>query len=112
MIVDSGTTLIYVPQNLASAINRLFNPPAQYDPFSGLYTVACSSIAPYFAVTISGQVFKVSAEDMIVEGNSGTCVSGVQSSLGSFSILGDAFLKNVMAVFDLGNAEMSFYPRS
>ncbi|MGI4850516.1 MAG: pepsin-like aspartyl protease [Janthinobacterium lividum] len=31
MIVDSGTTLIYVPTELAYEINELFEPPAEYD---------------------------------------------------------------------------------
>ena len=51
------------------------------------------------------------AEDLILHNEDGTCLSGVaDAGLGS-SILGDVFLRNVLAVFDVGAKEMRFAAR-
>lgn len=113
MIVDSGTTLIYVPTAFANTINSAFNPPAKYSPEDGVDIVPCNATAPDFGVTIGGTTFDISAEDMIVSFDSnepGYCMSGVQDGGGAVNILGDVFLKNVIAVFDVGAGMMRFAP--
>ncbi len=37
-------------------------------------------------------------------------VTGIQAAAGPPAILGDTFLKNVVAVFDVGASEMRFAP--
>ncbi len=112
LIVDSGTTLIYLPTGIANAINALFVPPAVYDPNQGVYAVACSAKAPEFGVTIGKQTFYINGLDMILSSGNGTCLSGVNDAgTGGLSILGDVFLKNVLAVFDVGASEMRFAAR-
>ena len=112
LIVDSGTTLIYLPTGIADAVNALFVPPAVYDSNQGAYAVDCSAKAPTFGVTIGKQTFYINGLDMILPSGNGTCISGVNDAgTGGLSILGDVFLKNVLAVFDVGASEMRFAAR-
>ena len=112
LIVDSGTTLIYLPTGIANAVNALFVPPAVYDSNQGAYAVACSAKAPEFGVNIGKQIFYINVLDMILSSGNGTCISGVNDAgSGGLSILGDVFLKNVLAVFDVGASEMRFAAR-
>lgn len=113
VIVDSGTTLIYVPTALANTINSAFDPPSIYSPEDGVDIVLCNATAPDFGVTIGGTTFDISAEDMIISFDAnepGYCMSGVQDGGGAVNILGDVFLKNVVAVFDVGAGMMRFAP--
>jgi hypothetical protein len=112
-IVDSGTTLNYIPSAAAASFNSFFSPAATLDPASGLYFVDCNAATPSFGVDIAGGTFLTNPYDLILPNGDGTCISGVQDGgFGPF-ILGDVFLKNVLAVFDLtpGNYEMHFSPR-
>jgi hypothetical protein len=112
LIVDSGTTLIYLPTGIANAVNALFVPPAVYDPKQGAYVVQCFARAPKFGVIIGKQIFYINALDMVLPSGNGTCISGVDDAgTGGLSILGDVFLKNVLAVFDVGASEMRFAAR-
>ena len=109
--MDSGTTLVYLPNSVSTAINRLFGTQAHYDPITEIWFVDCNATAPSWDLTIGGQIFSVNPADMIVEDIQGDCVSGVQDAFIEFAILGDVFLKNVLAVFDVGNVEMRFATR-
>lgn len=82
----------------------------------------CCSIAaasvPYFGVKIAGATFKIDSADLVlpysvyggyVDKKTGEeyCSVGVAdggSGAESFPILGDVFLKNVVAVFDVGGS--------
>ncbi|GAB7347353.1 hypothetical protein MBLNU459_g4289t1 [Dothideomycetes sp. NU459] len=112
VIVDSGTTLIYVPTAVANTITSAFDPPGHYSPEDGVDVILCNATAPDFGVTIGGTTFDISAEDMIIPGDfePGYCMSGVQDGGGAVNILGDVFLKNVIAVFDVGAGMMRFAP--
>ena len=112
MIVDSGTTLIYLPDNVAVIVNSLFDPPVTFDAGTGLYVANCSAVAPKFGVYIDGQLFYINPLDMMLEtGLAGICLSTVQKAGGGLAVLGDVFLKNVLAVFDVGAGEMRFAAR-
>ena len=111
VIVDSGTSLLYVASEIAYVANELFSPPAQYDEQSGAYFVECDSITPTFGVNINGQTFFVNSQDLIVDAGDGSCISGIQDAGEGPGILGDVFLKNVLAVFDVGASQMRFAAR-
>ncbi|KAF4237564.1 hypothetical protein CNMCM8980_004616 [Aspergillus fumigatiaffinis] len=115
-LVDSGTTLNYYPNSVADAINAAFIPPAVYNDYDGAYVVDCNATAPVHGVTIGGSTFYINSTDMILPSgtdNSGnrTCISGINAggdvNQGIF-VLGGTFLRNVVAVFDVGAAEMRF----
>lgn len=115
VIVDSGTTLVYLPERVADDVNALFNPPSVYIEEEGVYENYCDAIPPTFAIRINGTDFYISSEDLLLTGDlgydpeTGGCVTGIQPMEGIY-ILGDVFLKNVVAVFDIGASEMRFAP--
>ncbi|CZR55318.1 uncharacterized protein PAC_05205 [Phialocephala subalpina] len=110
-IVDSGTTLNYVPSAEAAAINALFVPPAQN--VNGNYMVQCNAEAPQVGIKVNGTTIALNPADMILKANErGTqCQSGIADGGSGPFMLGDVFLVNVLAVFDLGNMQMKFSQR-
>ena len=82
----------------------------------GSYFVDCNAIAPEFAVIIEGVEFRINSTHLIfwelVDPLTGYCSIGIASGGAGPYILGDVFLQNVVAVFDVGGAEMRFYARS
>ncbi|KAJ4127232.1 hypothetical protein NW768_008860 [Fusarium equiseti] len=114
-VVDTGTTMMYIPPPLAEAVARAFDPPATYMPQWGSYFVNCKAIPPHFAVIISGVHFWINPADLIyqelVDQSNGKCALAISTGGSGPYILGDVFLQNVVAVFDVGGAEMRFYSR-
>ncbi|PYI28113.1 acid protease, partial [Aspergillus indologenus CBS 114.80] len=108
MIVDSGTTLLDVPNQVADSINAQFDPPATYSADLGAYAVACNATPPAIGIRIAGRVFPISPQDMIFKYGQETCFSGVNRAGASLTVLGIVFLRNVVAVFDVGNTLMRF----
>lgn len=45
-ILDSGSSLLYLPDNIADRIASLFNPPAIFNADVGTWVVACDAAAP------------------------------------------------------------------
>ena len=112
VLIDSGTTVNYLPQTIADAVNKLFEPAATYNNQIGYYTVPCNAKAPEFGVKIGTETFYVNPQDMVIKLSASTCISGVSATgAGGNSILGHAFLKNVLAIFDVGASEMRFAAR-
>ncbi|KAH8816033.1 aspartic peptidase domain-containing protein [Xylogone sp. PMI_703] len=116
-IVDSGTTLAYLPTIIATAINAAFRPPAYYSFWYGIYVVNCNATAPKLSINISGTLLEINPVDMIFpagtdEFGQTLCVSGVTTGGSGPYILGDTFLKNVVSVFDVGAGMMRFAGRA
>lgn len=110
-LLDTGTIANSVPKKQADAINALFVPPAVFNATKG-YVVACDAIAPELGISIGGQVFYHNPKDMILQYD-GYCFSAVQpASEDSSWILGASWLKNVLAVFDVGASEITFVGRT
>ena len=111
-LVDSGTTLIRLPPETAYAINKLFNPPAYIDGSLGEFVVNCASKPPRFGISIANHTFYVNPKDLIIKNDDGTCITGItEGGYNQPTVLGDVFLKNVLAVFDVGASEMRFAAR-
>ncbi|KAK4927058.1 peroxiredoxin 1 [Elasticomyces elasticus] len=104
-IVDSGTTLNFWPTGLMKQINAAFSPPATLDSSTGFWFVDCNAKTPGVGVKIGGLVSWHDPGDLIrvYDTNGSKCISAIQDSgqIG-FSILGDKWLNNVLAVFDVG----------
>ncbi|KAF3763818.1 acid protease [Cryphonectria parasitica EP155] len=115
IIVDSGTTLLYLPTELYDDIAALYDPAVVYIDDQGASFAPCDASVPYLGVQINGTVFDISEADMLMQEYtvelSGTeyCLIGPQDggSEGPY-ILGDTFLNNVIAVFDVGASEIRF----
>lgn len=81
-IIDTGTTLNYVPTNIAKAFNARFDPPATFVEDEDTYYVDCNATAPAFSAKIGGVEFAVDGRDQILpfldENNDLVCISGTQ----------------------------------
>lgn len=102
---------------------RISDPPAKYDPKLQLYITACNATAPIVAFNIGGTSFQMDKRDMLLSGAriGDTCAttftrgfagSGFDEDIFpvGFYVLGDAFLYNVVAIFDKGKEQMHFAP--
>jgi hypothetical protein len=109
------TNVLHLLQALAEAIARSFEPEAVYLYNWDGYFVECNAIPPQFAVIIDGVEFWINPADLIyrdmVDPLTGYCAIGIASGGSGPYILGDVFLQNVVAVFDIGGGKMRFYPR-
>ncbi|KAK3343508.1 aspartic peptidase domain-containing protein [Lasiosphaeria hispida] len=114
-IVDSGTTLCYLPPPLAEAINSAFLPSAVYLWNYGAYFTTCDAIAPQIAVKLDGILFIFNPVDLIYRDMkdplTGLCMTAIASGGTGPYILGDVFMQNALVVFDIGQAQMRFIPR-
>lgn len=115
-VVDTGTVTITVGEESAKILAASFDPPAWINETLGDYVVQCNATAPDFAMEIAGQLFNVTGKDLILElpPEHPFCYMGVQAGLakpGFPPILGSVFLRNVLAVFDVGRTQMTFASR-
>ena len=121
VVVDSGNWQNILPEAAANKINAAFDPPAVPHLSASLgnetyYKVDCDATPPAgFGIQIAGKTFQIDPADMIWRDDSGTCYSSISPGIPeqriSLMFLGDAFLKNVVAVFDYGKDEMRFAQR-
>lgn len=104
--IDSGTSYIFGPPQLVERLHRLI--PGANTTDQRTWTVPCDS-EDALEFTFSGQSYSVSARDWISpNNNNGRCTSniyGVEVVRGAW-LLGDTFLKNVYAVFDIGERQI------
>jgi hypothetical protein len=113
--VDSGTAAMLLPTDIAKAFNALWSPAATFDRNAG-WVVPCNAKAPKFGVKIGGVMVWVEGEDLMTPHEPGMpgnlCASAVQqASVPGSGMLGSSFLKAVVAVFDVGGAELRFAQR-
>jgi hypothetical protein len=108
-----------MPSKVAKAINAAYSPKATLDTQNQVYTVDCKATPPKFGVTVGGTTLYADAQDMILGADDpsnqidGKCITAIQDSGSSgVSILGDAWMKSVIAVFDVGASEMRFAAHS
>jgi hypothetical protein len=82
-IVDTGSTLNWVPTDVAVTYNALFTPPAILDQDLQLYVIPCNATAPPFSVSLGGKVFTIDVRDQIVPNDTDAagnivCITGTQ----------------------------------
>ncbi|KJZ78830.1 hypothetical protein HIM_01603 [Hirsutella minnesotensis 3608] len=115
-IVDTGTTMNYVPPPLAEAIAMAFQPRAVFLYQWGSYFAPCNAVAPRVSVIIGSEEFHMNPADLIFKDLkdplTGYCAIAIASGGSGPYILGDVFLQSVVAVFDVGAAQMRFYQRT
>ncbi|TID26435.1 aspartic peptidase domain-containing protein [Venturia nashicola] len=111
-IIDTGTTLIFVPDSLANKINACFTPPSRFDRRNQAYLVDCNAAPPRLGLTISGTTFWMDPKELVQKVENETfCLSAVQDGGNGTMIVGDVWMKSVVSVFDVGAAEMRFAKR-
>lgn len=112
-IVDTGTSIIIAPPQVAAAIYAQI-PNSQSYGSDGTYAIPCSSNVD-LTLTFGGQAYTVNSADMLngaLDSSGQYCLGGVLGeSLGSGTpdyIVGDTFLKNVFTVFQYSPAAVGF----
>lgn len=114
VLLDSGSSLSYLPTTYADAIFQVFN--AEYDSNAGAAVVDCNMANSDDTVDFdfSGQTISVPmSEVVIVDGyRRGTpvCILGISDAGDTTSVLGDTFLRSAYVVYDLSNNQISVAP--
>ncbi|KAH8904552.1 eukaryotic aspartyl protease [Coniochaeta sp. PMI_546] len=105
VILDTGTSLIALPSQLAEMINAEMGAKKGYN---GQYSVDCSKrdSLPDVTFALSGYNFTIGPYDYILE-VSGSCISSFfgmdfPEPVGPLAILGDSFLRRWYSIYDLG----------
>ncbi|KAF7344192.1 Acid protease [Mycena venus] len=120
-ILDTGTTLNFVPTDVAAAYNAQFHPPATLDEDFGLFVVDCNARVPQFGVVIGGKTFQIDARDQILPAGTDDngniiCITGTQDGgpdvAEDIFIMGDVFLHNVVSTFNPVAGEVTLTQRA
>ncbi|KAB5542406.1 vacuolar protease A precursor [Coniochaeta sp. 2T2.1] len=105
VILDTGTSLIALPSQLAEMINAEMGAKKGYN---GQYSIDCSKrdSLPDVTFGLSGYNFTIGPYDYILE-VSGSCISSFfgmdfPEPVGPLAILGDSFLRRWYSIYDLG----------
>jgi saccharopepsin len=105
VILDTGTSLIALPSQLAEMLNAEIGAKKGYN---GQYSVDCAKRDSLKDVTftLSGYNFTIGPYDYILE-VSGSCISSFfgmdfPEPVGPLAILGDSFLRRWYSIYDLG----------
>ncbi|KAL7625122.1 hypothetical protein AAE478_004336 [Parahypoxylon ruwenzoriense] len=115
MLVDSGTTINLFPREVAAAINNAYSPAGQQED-SMVWSVPCDAVPPTLDIVIGGKAIRTHPSSMIlpetaVEG-SNICLSGIGAGQPGSYILGDTFMQEIVAVFDVSEKmELKFAQR-
>ncbi|KAL9105890.1 MAG: hypothetical protein Q9227_009001 [Pyrenula ochraceoflavens] len=114
-IMDTGTTLIYLPSNIVSAYYSQVSGAAYSSTYGG-YTFRCSTTLPNLTLGIGSYHAVVPGSYInyapVTQGSS-TCFGGVQSNSGiGISIYGDVFLKSQFVVFDKAGNRVGVAPKT
>ncbi|KAI8632993.1 acid protease [Xylariaceae sp. FL1651] len=127
VVLDSGTTLTYLPLKIANQIYEAFNAFDDTEN-TGLVYVSCSLLSDQKGTTFdfqfggdSGPLIRVPVDEMILDNVKGfidlglqlpdlpfedACSFGIQS-LSGYYLLGDTFLRSAYVVYDLSNKQIA-----
>lgn len=106
VILDSGSTLTYLPIYLLNRIGRMLN--GRWSSIMETYEVNCTSDDSYkFIFNFSGKKIEVPLSSLLLRGPFSNCYLGIRPAYSSYGSLGDNFLRNAYVVFDLEDKEVS-----
>lgn len=115
VVLDSGTSLTYLPDNIAQAIFNVVG--AQYDSMQGTAFAPCSLVntdatldftfsKPTISVPMNELILGSSGEMTLSNGES-ACVFGIAPAQGNIPILGDTFIRSAYIVYDIASNQIS-----
>ena len=110
-LLDSGSSLTYLPNDVADPIFQAFN--ARYSSNQGAAFVDCSYATRQGSIdfTFSSVTISVPYNELIITQNSyrgeDVCILGISRAAGTTPVLGDTFLRSAYVVYDLGRNEIS-----
>ena len=120
VILDTGSSITYLPDNLAQSVFQALN--VQYDENQGAGYASCDLVNQNIslAFVFSSITITVPISELIINpanadtGNGQSyqsqdqlCLFGITSAQGSTAVLGDTFLRSAYIVFDIANNEIS-----
>lgn len=107
-LLDSGTSLMYLPNDIADAIFSAVG--ARWDAAQGAALVDCAlaSSQETLDLTFSEPTIRIPMDELVLSSGPDTCILGVSKNSGSnVLVLGDTFLRSAYVVYDLQNNEIS-----
>ncbi|RKO90484.1 aspartic peptidase domain-containing protein [Blyttiomyces helicus] len=108
-IADTGTTLLILPTDVASAI---WQATGASDQGTGTASIDCSvaQTGPDVSFTFSHTAYAVPASDYVLSNGDGTCISGFSGGAenNGVSIFGDIFLRSWYSFYDIANTRIGF----
>ncbi|ERF70112.1 hypothetical protein EPUS_00299 [Endocarpon pusillum Z07020] len=121
VLLDSGSTLMYLPDNIVESIYNQVHAATDSRAGSVIAYVPCALANEEKTIdfTFSGIRISVPFNEVVLPSkwpngadlhfNDGTvaCIFGVAPSGGSYSVLGDTFLRSAYVVYDLDNNQIS-----
>jgi cathepsin D len=120
-IVDSGTSALAVPKQVAKEMNaQLGCTPDPIAPTECVFASGCPdfSTLPTLTVTLNGVAYQLTPEQYVLEVKTvfaTACISGIMgfdipAPMGPLVILGDVFMRGYYVKFDRGNQQLGFAP--
>ena len=107
VLIDSGTTVTYLPQALVEAIVNDYPQTATLNQADGLYHVPCDALEGTIDFHFGGKTVKVPFSEFIWHGKPDDCALGILPVFApNGNILGDSFLHAAYVVFDQDNQEI------
>lgn len=115
-IMDTGTTLALVSDEVCKNVYAAI-PGSKYDSTQQGYVFPSDTTAdnlPVVTMAIGDKQFTIAKEDLgFADAGSGMVYGGIQSrGTMTFDILGDVMLKNIYAIFDVGNVQFGAVQRT
>lgn len=106
-LLDSGTTLTYLPTTLVRQVAAKYG--ARYDSSYGYYLLSCSDVKDTDELVFDFGGFHINSkvENFLIRATSNICALGLIPQSSSSLILGDNFLTAAYVVYDLDNLEIS-----
>lgn len=113
VLLDSGSSLMYLPDNIATAMYEKFN--ADYDSTQGAAYCDCDIANQEgsldFTFSADGPTISVPINELVlamgVSRGEEVCILGIGPAGDSISVLGDTFLRSAYVVYDLENNQIA-----
>ncbi|KAG9828276.1 candidapepsin-4 precursor, partial [Aureobasidium melanogenum] len=110
-LLDSGSSLMYLPNNVAEEIYRMTG--AKYSQEYGAAFIDCNMRYNDTTIdfTFSSPTIRVSMSELVLvmgyQGRTPLCILGIAPADGTTPVLGDTFLRSAYVVYDITNNEIS-----
>ncbi|KIW27385.1 uncharacterized protein PV07_07126 [Cladophialophora immunda] len=120
VLLDSGATLTYLPNDITQDIYNQVQAVYQTDVGAAYAPCSLSSSSATIDFTFSGQTIRVPYNELFLDAGTNNfgqpitfengeeaCLFGIAPTQGSMAVLGDTFLRSAYVVYDLANNEIS-----
>jgi hypothetical protein len=110
-LLDSGSSLMYLPNDVTESIYRMTG--AKYSQEYGAAFIDCNMRYNDTTIdfTFSSPTIRVSMSELVLvmgyQGRTPLCILGIAPADGTTPVLGDTFLRSAYVVYDITNNEIS-----